>query len=243
MAKRLNAFAGHAPIGFSSHALVCELQSSVRERSGIASQHRHIDRIRPAICHTVVHVAVAGKSHEASAALLDHHCLPASRRVVLCPVVYSNPFLLHRCDRPPLERLVGGMDEIRLPRCRDTGAKENPRVGAPDQVWTTLDVCVHAQHTEFMTAQCYEEAIPCRFPGSEDPHRFQPTCQSATLLAHGLPPGAAWCHENEWSKLRVASRDLGCNVERLRRIPLYLRDKDCLRSALDLRLQPLAFCP
>src|SRR6267378_8659435 len=227
---------------FALHALLCKLQSSVRKCLDIASQRRHIHRFRPAVGHTVVQLAAAGHSREPSAALLDSTRLSASHRVATRLRVHGQPFLLHRCGGPLLERVVGGMDEVRLSRRANVRAKKNPRVGALYQVRAAFDIRIHSQKVEFVTAQRDEEAIARRLTGSHNPNRFQPTRQSAPLLARALPPGAARCHENERRQRRVAARYFDGDVEGLCGRPAYLSNKRRFRAALGLLVQPVAFC-
>ena len=89
--------------------------------------------------------------------------------------VHRQPFLLHRCNGPLFERIVRGMDEIRLPRRTDVRAKKNPHVGALYQIGTALYIRIHSQKVEFVAAQGDEEAISRWLICSYNPDRFQPT--------------------------------------------------------------------
>jgi hypothetical protein len=226
---------------FSSHALLCKLESSVRKRVGITSQRCHIHRFRPAVCHTVIQFAAAGHTHEPPAALLDGTGLSTSQRVATRFPVHRQPFLLHRSDGPLLERIVGSMDEIRLSRRTDVRTKKNPRVGALYQVRTAFDIRIHSQKVEFVAAQRDEEAIPRRLTCSHNPNRFQPTSESAPLFAHALPQCTARRHENEGRERLVAARDFAGDVEGLCRRSAYLSNERRFLAALGLLVQPVAF--
>jgi hypothetical protein len=95
------------------------------------------------------------------------------------------------------KRPVGRVDEIRLSWRTDIRAEENPRVRAFHEICSALEVAINAQKSELVTAQGDEETVARRLAGRQDPDHFQPTRESAPLLAHALPPAAARRHEDE----------------------------------------------
>ena len=143
----------------------------------------------------MVDLTVTGHSHEPPSALLDDAGFSASHRLVTRNSVHDQALFLHRRDGPPLERIIGGMDEIRLHRCTDVRAEKNPRVCALYQVRAAFEISIHSQKIEFVAAQGDKETIARGLTGRQNSNYFQPTNQSAPLLARAGPPATARCHE------------------------------------------------
>src|SRR6478609_4580822 len=78
-----------APWRLTPSALLCQLKCSACERSGIASQDRDIDRLRPAVGHVVVDIAATHQRDKSPAALLDGAGLSASHSAVPRLPVYG----------------------------------------------------------------------------------------------------------------------------------------------------------
>ena len=55
------------------------------------------------------------------------------------PVHRAEPWRPHGSKQPSFERLAGGVNEIRLPRCSDIGAVEDPNMRSLHKVRSTLD--------------------------------------------------------------------------------------------------------
>src|SRR5262249_30266831 len=147
------------------------------------------------------------------AALLDSAGLSASLRVMPGLPVYSQTFSIHRRQGPLFKHIVRGVDEIRLSLFANAGAEENPRVCALDKLRAALEIRIHSEKPQLVTAQSDEEAVPRWFAGGQNADRFQPADQPAPLFAGALPPAAPGRHENYRGKRRIAPGDLGSNVE------------------------------
>jgi hypothetical protein len=101
------------PLHNPSARLPCQFQDAVRKRSGIASQCRHIDCLRPAISRAVVGLAVATcYGHKSSAALLNRTGLCPSCCIARLYRVHAQSLPFHRPDDPALQSIVRGMDNI-----------------------------------------------------------------------------------------------------------------------------------
>src|SRR5262249_13617399 len=133
-------------------SMLCQFKCSVRERSGVPSQDRDIDRLRPAVGHVVVDIAATHQCDKSPAALLDGASLSASFGVMPRHTISGQTFLTHRRDGPTLKRIIRRVDEIRLSRFADARPEKDPRVCAFDQVRSTLEICIHPEKPEFVTA-------------------------------------------------------------------------------------------
>ena len=131
------------------------------------------------------------------------------------------------------------MDEARLTRCADIGAEMNPAVRAPDEAATAGQVRIDSQKAELVPAAGDEQAIARRPRGRQRPHHFQPAGETTAALARALPPAAAWRHDDQRRKLRVAPRNLRNDVAGVRHAPPHVGDERRLRVRLRLLLEPL----
>src|SRR5215471_1629331 len=98
-----------------------------------------------------------------------------------------------------------------------------------------FEIGIHSHEAELVPAHRHEMAVARWLGRSQESHDFQPADKAAALLAHALPPAAAWCHKNQRGKTLVASRDLGRNVEGLSRGSFY----SCHNRYFGVLLRPL----
>src|SRR6185436_6059555 len=119
---------GEPSLRAASALLLGKLQGAVRKRAGVASECRHINRLRPTVGRVMIDLAATHQRHEPPAALLDGTSFSASCGVGWRFGVYSQSFLLQCSDAPLIKHLVGRVDEIRLSRPTNIRAKKDPRV-------------------------------------------------------------------------------------------------------------------
>src|SRR5262245_61057201 len=133
------------------------------------------------------------------------------------------------------------MNEIRLPRGADVGAKEDPCVGSALEVWMALQVRIDPEMSELMAAQRDEEAVAERLAGSDGANRFQPTNEPAARLARALPPAAARGHDDDGRERWIEACDSRRHVERLRGGAIDLCHKRYAGARGGLLAQPRGF--
>ena len=73
----------------------------------------------------------------------------------------------------------------------------NPGVRFPENPGVFPEKGTNAEKTQFMTAECHEQAIAFRLLSREDTHDLKPARQTATPLPCALPPAAARRRNNQ----------------------------------------------
>src|SRR5258708_8218499 len=164
--------------------------------------------------------------------------LATRHRSALSLGIYNEDLLADCADTPPLQRVIGGVDQVWLPWRTDVAGEMAPCRGPSDRIRRGLEVTVKTEESDLVAAAGDEQAVTLWFGGGQRPHRFQPTSQSTASLAGALPPAAIGRHHDQRRQRRVLPRDLCRDIEGLRRAPADLCDECRLRALPGLILPP-----
>ena len=103
--------------------------------------------------------AATRQSDKPATATLKCRCFASCRGAVVLHGIDRQPLLRQRGHDPLLQRIIGGMNHIGLPRCSDIRAEEDPGLSALDQPLTPFKIKRHSHEPKLVTAQRHEMAV------------------------------------------------------------------------------------